>query len=73
MGRNRSSVSDAFVQFLAYGVVLGVIFPGLMLGLFFLSGTQGGGVVFSILQLYYILLSVGAFLYIVTWLEKKLK
>ena len=72
MGRNRSSVSDAFVQSLAYGVVLGVIFPGLMLGLFFLSGTQGG-VVFSILQLYYTLLSVGAFLYTVTWLEKKLK
>ena len=72
MGRNRSSISDAFVQFLAYGVVLAVVFPGLMLGLFFLSGTQGG-VVFSILQLYYILLSVGAFLYIVTWLEKKLK
>ena len=72
MGRNRSSISDAFVQFLAYGVVLAVVFPGLMLGLFFLSGTQGR-VVFPILQLYYILLSVGAFLYIVTWLEKKLK
>ena len=72
MGRNRSSVSDAFVQFLAYGVVLGVVFPGLMLGLFFLSGTQGG-VVIPILQLYYILLSVGAFIYIVTWLEKKSK
>jgi len=72
MGRNRSSISDAFVQFLGYGVVLAVVFPGLMLGLFFLSGIQGG-VVFSILQLYYILLSVGAFLYIVTWLEKQLK
>jgi len=72
MGRNRSSISDAFVQFLAYGVVLAVVFPGLMLGLFFLSGTQGG-VVFPILQLYYILLSVGAFIYIVTWLEKKSK
>ena len=72
MGRNRSSISDAFVQFLAYGVVLAVVFPGLMLGLFFLSGTQGG-VVIPILQLYYILLSVGAFIYIVTWLEKKSK
>ena len=72
MGRNRSSISDAFVQFLAYGVVLAVVFPGLMLGLFFLSGTQGG-VVFPILHSYYILLSVGAFLYIVTWLEKRLK
>jgi len=72
MGRNRSSISDAFVQFLAYGVVLAVVFPGLMLGLFFLSGTQGG-VVFPILQLYYILLSVGVFIYIVTWLEKKSK
>ena len=72
MGRNRTSISDAFVQFLAYGVVLGVVFPGLMLGLFFLSGTQGA-VAFPILQLYYILLSVGAFIYIVTWLEKHLK
>jgi len=71
MGRHSSS-SDFLQRALGYAVVLGIIFPVFMLVLFLLSGTSTS-VAFAFLELYFILLILGAIIYGATWLEKKLK